>query len=104
MSCTNCSEVFSVDESLNGNTVECPYCSAQLLAVKRTITKTRTAKAAVGQGSSGTSSGAGSVLRIILMAIGGAIILFAALGAFGDYMIWGVLGGVLLLILAAIAK
>lgn len=43
-------------------------------------------------------------LRIVLMAIGAAIILFAALGAFGEYLIWGVLGGMLLLILAAIAK
>jgi hypothetical protein len=43
-------------------------------------------------------------LRIGLMAVGGGIILLAALGAFSVYAVWGVLAGVLLLILAAIAK
>lgn len=43
-------------------------------------------------------------LRILIMAAGGGVILFAALGAFGGYAVWGVLGGILLLILAAIAK
>jgi hypothetical protein len=36
--------------------------------------------------------------------LGAGTILFTALGAFGDYMMWGIIGGVLLLILAAIAK
>lgn len=43
-------------------------------------------------------------LRIILMSAGGGVILVAALGGFGSAAIWAVMGGVLLVILAAFAK
>ena len=45
-----------------------------------------------------------SILRIVIMSFGGGMILLSSLGAFDDYGFWTVLAGVLLLLLAAIAK
>lgn len=45
-----------------------------------------------------------SILRILLMSAGGGVILIAAIGGFGGYAVWGLIGGVLLVLLAAIAK
>jgi hypothetical protein len=45
-----------------------------------------------------------SPLRIVLMACGAGATFLAILGAFNGYALWVIIGGVLLLLLAAIAK
>lgn len=43
-------------------------------------------------------------MRVIIMAAAGCTILLAAVGAFGEYQLWAVLAGVLVMPLAAVAK
>ena len=45
-----------------------------------------------------------NVARIVLMAIGVAIIRFAVFGAFGRLTTWGVISGIVSLLVAATAK
>lgn len=76
----------------------CPHCGAPLSTADPKPQLTAST-APISKPKGGTS-----VLRIVLMATGAGALLLAALGAFEGYGLWVIIGGVLLILLAAIAK
>jgi len=76
----------------------CPHCGAPI-ATTAPKPQFTASTATASKPKSGIS-----VLRIVLMACGAGAVFIAMLGAFNGYSLWVIIGGVLLILLAAIAK
>ena len=112
--CDMCGIELEVDDGLAGQVAQCPKCSQDFLVPARTTGSVRVAVRSSARSVASHDSPTGQrtkPLRIVLMAIGAGMLLVCALSFMNSDIvqispatIFAGIGGIVLLILAAIAK